>query len=468
MSVVASVLFFLPSILLIPSFPQTPYFVGTHTLESARTPLRIGGDTIYGEHMHGMIDEVRIYNRAQTIEEIRSDMNRPVAGTPPRADLVAAYGFEEGTGIAVYDTSGQGNTGTIRAATWTDQGKFGRALMFDGLRSMVSIPPAPVLNLAEGMTISAWVYPLPGMTGWRQVIMKEIDHYFLTVSSYGAPLHPVGGGAFWTKPEGVKAPTAIAENTWIHLALTYEGSMFCLYVNGNQGTCRTRWYPGDVVSVSVGDRYLAPGAVLDSSRLRRELLGGAPLRVDTQAARHTVAYPQPFLRVVDKSHEDILFLGADHKDLSFWFRTRAINAGFNSPDIIFPGVMRGISAGQPYTVTLWPDDKRWCVDVNDTLTCVPGFTNGAGWRLFCASRYLPVGLRAVLNCFWVAAIVGPIGFWARGRVETVVAGGLLIMSIWVMPGITGLMPTPQVEIGATIVGLLIGLTLRLTRGQTSL
>jgi hypothetical protein len=466
MSVVTIVVFLLPGVLLMPSFPPTLYLVGTHTLENTKTPLRIGGDTIYGEHMHGMIDEVRIYSGARTIDEIRRDMITPVWGTPPSVGLVAAYGFEEGTGMAVYDASGQDNTGIISGATWTDQGRFGRALLFDGLRSMVSISPSPILNLAEGMTLSAWVYPLPGMTGWRQVIKKEIDTYFLTVSSYGDPLHPAGGGAFWTVPEGVKAPTSIATNTWVYLALTYDGSTFCLYVNGNQVACQAHWYPGDVLSVSIGDLHLSPGVVFDSSRLRMGLLEGSPLRVNAQAARHAVTHPLPFLRVVDENHEDILFLEADHEDLRFRVRTHAMKAGFNSPDIIFRGVMRHLSPGMPFAVTLWPEDKHWCVDVNDTVTCVPDFTIGLGWTLFCASQYLPVGLQTVLNGCWLAAMVCPIGFWARGRVETAVAGILLVLSIWVLPAITGLSPTPAGEIGATIGGLLIGVTLRLTRCPT--
>lgn len=41
-------------------------------------PLRIGGDGLWGEHFRGLIDEVRMYKRALTIDEIRSDMNTPV------------------------------------------------------------------------------------------------------------------------------------------------------------------------------------------------------------------------------------------------------------------------------------------------------------------------------------------------------------------------------------------------------
>ena len=41
---------------------------------TAPNPLHIGGDSIWGEYFAGMIDEVRIYNRALSQAEIQSDM----------------------------------------------------------------------------------------------------------------------------------------------------------------------------------------------------------------------------------------------------------------------------------------------------------------------------------------------------------------------------------------------------------
>jgi hypothetical protein len=38
-------------------------------------PLRIGGDSVWGEYLNGVIDEVRVYNRALTPTEIQTDMN---------------------------------------------------------------------------------------------------------------------------------------------------------------------------------------------------------------------------------------------------------------------------------------------------------------------------------------------------------------------------------------------------------
>jgi hypothetical protein len=42
--------------------------------------LRIGGNTVWGEYFAGLIDEVRIYNRALTASELTTDMNAPVSG----------------------------------------------------------------------------------------------------------------------------------------------------------------------------------------------------------------------------------------------------------------------------------------------------------------------------------------------------------------------------------------------------
>jgi hypothetical protein len=41
-------------------------------------PLRIGGNAVWGEYFKGLIDEVRIYNRALTAAEIQTDMATPI------------------------------------------------------------------------------------------------------------------------------------------------------------------------------------------------------------------------------------------------------------------------------------------------------------------------------------------------------------------------------------------------------
>ena len=40
--------------------------------------LRLGGNAPFGEYFQGRIDEVRLYNRALTVDQIRADMNAAV------------------------------------------------------------------------------------------------------------------------------------------------------------------------------------------------------------------------------------------------------------------------------------------------------------------------------------------------------------------------------------------------------
>jgi hypothetical protein len=42
------------------------------------SPLRIGGNAIWGEWFAGLIDEVRVYNRALSQAEIQADMKLPI------------------------------------------------------------------------------------------------------------------------------------------------------------------------------------------------------------------------------------------------------------------------------------------------------------------------------------------------------------------------------------------------------
>ncbi|MER7618549.1 LamG domain-containing protein, partial [Nonomuraea wenchangensis] len=58
---------------------QTPM---TGSLADDGSDLRIGGNNVWGEFFKGLIDEVRIYNRAQSASEIQSDMATPITVAP--------------------------------------------------------------------------------------------------------------------------------------------------------------------------------------------------------------------------------------------------------------------------------------------------------------------------------------------------------------------------------------------------
>jgi hypothetical protein len=48
------------------------------TIQTTTNPLWIGGNQPYGEYFNGLIDEVRVYNRALSQADTQTDMNAPI------------------------------------------------------------------------------------------------------------------------------------------------------------------------------------------------------------------------------------------------------------------------------------------------------------------------------------------------------------------------------------------------------
>jgi hypothetical protein len=160
----------------------------TGTILSTTDPLWIGGNHPYGEYFRGVIDEVRVYDRALSPSGVRADMSTPIASgriSGAAASVVGAYAFDAGSGTVAADASGNGNVGTIRGATWTTGGRFGRAMRFDGAGEVVRVPASASLNLGAAMTLSAWIRPTESQSGWRTILHRQTDAYFLMAGGGG-------------------------------------------------------------------------------------------------------------------------------------------------------------------------------------------------------------------------------------------------------------------------------------------
>ena len=191
--------------------------------------------------------------------------------------LVAAFGFNEGSGAMAADASGQGNGGTLVNAIWT-AGKFGNALSFNGSNAWVTVADALSLRLTGGLTLEAWVRPSSG-AGWRTVLLKEAGSglAYALYSANGAS-RPAGYGR--TPVETVVTGTAAVSTTaWTHLALTFDGTTMRLFVNGTQVRSATATGPiaalnGDlrIGGNSVWGEYFA--GLIDEVRVYRPRTDG--------------------------------------------------------------------------------------------------------------------------------------------------------------------------------------------------
>jgi hypothetical protein len=154
-----------------------------------------------------------------------------------RAELVAHWRFDEGSGTLASDTSGNGNDGVLEGdAKWV-AGQLGGAIEFNGQNARVVAPYIPLDSRSH--TITLWVNAVL-YTG-EQVVISQVENNSTNLSLHyriggpGSGNVPAGGVrmGFYSNDLDTTGDL-IQENQWYHLTFWYdfENQNRRIYIDG--------------------------------------------------------------------------------------------------------------------------------------------------------------------------------------------------------------------------------------------
>ena len=168
--------------------------------------------------------------------------------------------MDEGEGVVVHDSSGYGNHGDLKPGpapnypTWVD-GKFGKALSFDGVDDYIVSASAISISGTGLRTLEFWSYVNaitvhPHLVGWGDQTalntMFKAAIYSPTEGSGTWFLWGRGGGNDWD------TQVAVVVGEWLHHTITYDGTTAEWFMNGVSKGTFTHSYNTTATTLEMG------------------------------------------------------------------------------------------------------------------------------------------------------------------------------------------------------------------------
>ena len=220
--------------------------------------------------------------------------------TPISKKLIAHYKFDEGYGSTAHDTVGanHGTFGTGSSApTWTQNGKVGKALSFDG-NDYLSISDFDINS--NQLSLSGWVYfTNKNASLYNNLVVKASEYVFYLPGSNNNFAFYIYGQTDCLTTDSY---TQLTNNTWYHFTGVYNGSTKKIYLNGKEitsqdcsaGTLDDTSNPIYIGSAQFGNTYYTNG-LIDEVKIYNYALTEDEVKQD---------YNQGMSAVIGKSSSD--------------------------------------------------------------------------------------------------------------------------------------------------------------------
>jgi Concanavalin A-like lectin/glucanases superfamily len=246
------------------------------SIHNTTATAEIGRDQGGGAtNIDGIIDDVRIYNRALSAHEVQQlyQYGQALHKPPNNLGLIGYWPMNEGSGLKAGDFSGFGHIGIFNNSPIWTSGKLGGALSFNG-----NTPDALVISNSSGvadnlanMSIALWFKTTePGMGALISKIFDDtnVPGWMLLMGELSNP----GRISFQTQQDAstwhlAQTNAAYNDGKWHHLVATLSG--------GVEGTI-TIYVDGAAVSTTANDS----GTVTTDSNAQNIVIGDSVSHTD--------------------------------------------------------------------------------------------------------------------------------------------------------------------------------------------
>ena len=230
-------------------------------LPAMSLPL-VNSDTLYINKSREYLafDDIRIWNRALSSEEIRQNFRTPItASTGIYSGLVLSLPFESVATkkFSMLDYSGNNNNGTARGEALINEDRavpqmrsYNEALELDSINSFLTTNDQMFTSPLTAITLEAWVFPRSFHEDATIFEKGTLPQFRLSLSTEGELVSSINGVT-------VKSGSFILPNRWTHVAFRFDATTggYVFLVNTNKvtsGSLSVSVIPSDTSTLYIG------------------------------------------------------------------------------------------------------------------------------------------------------------------------------------------------------------------------